>query len=122
MDDIFPHKEGIDYSNLKLTPEGEYSVTKRKDGERILNIMKNVVKNLETKTITDATGCVGGDTINFGLNFMKVDSIECNEENLSALTNNVKTYQLENVFIHNGDSTTLFNWKSDVLYIDPPWG
>jgi hypothetical protein len=26
------------------------------------------------------------------------------------------------VKLHQGDSTKLFNWKTDVLYIDAPWG
>ena len=24
--------------------------------------------------------------------------------------------------MYNGDSTKIFNWKTNVLYIDPPWG
>lgn len=122
MEEIFPYKEGLDYTKLLLTKEGEYSVTKKKDAERIVNIMKNVVGDLNSKTITDATGCVGGDTINFALNYHTVHSIELNDENYKALENNIQTYALKNVFIHKGSSVEIFDWKSDVLYIDPPWG
>lgn len=122
MEEIFPFQEGLDYTKLLLTKEGEYSVTKKKDAERIINIMRNVIGNLKTKTITDATGCVGGDTINFALNFNIVHSVELNDENHKVLENNVKTYALKNVFIHKGDSVSLFNWNTDVLYVDPPWG
>ena len=122
MDEIFPFKEGIDFTKLKLTPEGEYSVTYKKDAERIMNIIKSTVGNTNDKTITDATGCVGGDTINFALNFQTVHSIEKNSENFQALENNVKQYSLKNVFLHKGDSVELFDWDTDVLYIDPPWG
>lgn len=122
MEEIFPFKEGLDYTKLLLTKEGEYSVTKKKDAERIINIMKNVVGDLNTKTITDATGCVGGDTINFALNYNTVHSVELNDENCIALENNVQTYSLKNVFIHKGNSVELFDWRTDVLYIDPPWG
>lgn len=122
MEEIFPFQDGLDYTKLLLTKEGEYSVTKKKDAERIINILKNVIGNLKSKTITDASGCVGGDTISFGLNFNTVHSIEINPENYKALENNVQTYALKNVFLHKGDSVKLFNWNTDVLYLDPPWG
>jgi len=122
MEEIFPFKDGLNYSNLLLTKEGEYSVTKKKDADRIINIMKNVVGDLKSKTITDASGCVGGDTISFGFNFNTVHSIEINPENFKALENNVRTYALKNVFLYQGDSVSLFNWNTDILYLDPPWG
>jgi hypothetical protein len=122
MDEVFPLREGIDYKSLKLTEEGEYSVTRRRDADRIITIMKTLLKDTKMKTITDSTGCVGGDTIHFALNFQKVDSIELNPSNFKALQNNVAVYGLNNVTLHLGDALTVFNWKTDVLYIDPPWG
>lgn len=122
MEEFFPKKSGVVYSKLKLTPEGEYSITKRKDGEVLLKYMKSILKTTKDKHITDLTGNVGGDTILFGLHFKKVDSIELNPENFEALKNNVETFGLENVELHQGDSTKIFNWKTDVLYIDAPWG
>lgn len=122
MDEVFPLRQGIDYTKLKLTDEGAYSITRRRDAERILSIIKTVLKDTTAHTITDATGCVGGDTIHFGLHFQKVDSIEINPSNFETLQNNVSVYGLTNVILHLGDSVTMFNWKTDVLYIDPPWG
>lgn len=122
MEDVFPLKEGIDYTKLTLTPEGVYSVTRRRDADRIISVMKHVLNTLDNKSITDATGCVGGDTIHFGLNFKHVDSIELKEENYVVLKKNVGVYGLTNVNFHNGDATELFNWRTNVLYIDPPWG
>lgn len=122
MEEIFPKKEGVDYSQLKVTDEGRYSVTKRRDGEHILQIMSSMVGSLNEKSMTDATACVGGDTINFGLNFREVHSIEYSKENFEALKNNVKVYDLSNVSLYLGDCTKLYTWASDVLYIDPPWG
>jgi len=118
----FPYKKGVQYSNLKMTPEGEYSITRRDDGEVLLKHLKSVLGNLSEKHITDLTGNVGGDTILFGLHFKKVDSIELNPENFEALKHNVETFGLTNVTLHQGDSTKLFKWKSDVVYIDAPWG
>lgn len=122
MEDVFPLKQGIDYTKLKLSPEGEYSVTRRRDADRIITSMKNTIGELDNKSITDATGCVGGDTIHFGLNFKQVDTIELKPENFNILKNNVSVYGLKNVRFHLGDTTELFNWKTNVLYVDPPWG
>lgn len=122
FEELFPKKRGVKYSKLKMTPEGEYSITKRKDGETLLKHMKTVLKTTKNKHITDLTGNVGGDTILFGLHFEKVDSIEMNPENFEALKNNVDVFGLKNVTLHQGDSTKLYNWKTDVLYIDAPWG
>jgi predicted RNA methylase len=122
MDEVFPLRQNIDYTKLKLTNEGEYSVTRRRDADRIISILKGLIKDTKTKAITDATGCVGGDTIHFGINFQRVDSIEINEYNFEALKNNVSVYGLQNVTLHLGDAIKIFNWKTDILYIDPPWG
>jgi hypothetical protein len=119
---IFAKKEGIDYDKLIITDEGKYSITKRKDGKKLLEIISKEIKTTKDKTITDLTGCVGGDTLLFGLNFKQVYSIEYNYNNYKALENNVKVFNLKNVKLFNGDSTKIYNWSTDVLYIDPPWG
>jgi hypothetical protein len=119
--DIFP-KRDVDYTKLQLTEEGSYSVTRRRDGEQILNVMYSTVGTLSDKSITDATACVGGDTINFALNFREVHSIEYSKDNFDALKNNVEVYDLKNVSLYFGDCMQIYNWASDILYIDPPWG
>ena len=121
--ELFAEKEGVDYDKLIVTEEGEYSITKRKDGEELLKIIKSVVKSdLKEKIITDLTGNVGGDTILFGLNFKEVRSIEYNKENFDALENNVKVFGLNNITLYYGDSTKIYDWETDILYLDPPWG
>jgi len=120
---LFPKKSGVDYDRLQMTPEGEYSITKRRDGEKLIQIMRSIVKNLKSKTITDMTGNVGGDTILFGLNFKKVVSYEINSENFGALKNNVEVFGLKNVELHHGDSyKAVPDIDTDVVYIDAPWG
>lgn len=122
MDEVFPLREGIDYKKLKLTPEGEYSITRRRDADRILAIISKTVGGLKTKTVTDATACNGGDTIHFALNSRYVNSIELNQDNFKILQNNIDVYGLKNVTLHHGDCTKVFNWKTDLLFVDPPWG
>lgn len=122
MEDVFSHKEGVDYSRLRLTPEGFYSITRRRDGQRLIGYMRQMIPDLEKKVITDATACVGGDSLLFSLWFKRVESIEWKHDNLVALRNNVEAFGATNVNIHQGDSTRIFNWRTNVLYIDPPWG
>ena len=33
---MFPEKEGVNYAKLRMTAEGEYSMTKRADGKKII--------------------------------------------------------------------------------------
>ena len=113
---------GVDYSKLKVTEEGSYSITRRRDADQIIHIIKSVVPECETKSITDATGCIGGDTLNFATIFEKVHSIELNADNFEALKNNVGVYGFTNISLYRGDCTEVYKWASDVLYIDPPWG
>jgi len=119
---MFPHKNDVKYELLQTTEEGVYSITRRRDADRIMNIIRYVVKHTDTKSITDCTACIGGDTLNFGLNFKAVISIELKQNNFDALRNNVDVYELHNVSTLLGDCTKLFDWYSDVVYIDPPWG
>lgn len=118
----FPYKKSVNYDELIVTDEGEYSMTKRKDGELLLSHMKTLVKSMKTKTITDLTGNVGSDTILFALHFKHVKSIELNHENFEALQNNVSAFKLKNVTLYEGDSLQIYDWSTDVLYIDAPWG
>lgn len=122
MEDLFPYKEGTDYSKLKVTEEGSYSITRRRDADRILNVLRYAIKDIQSMSITDATACIGGDTLNFAMNFNHVHSIEINNDNFNALTNNVNVYGFNNITLYHGDSTLIFNWNTNVLYIDPPWG
>lgn len=122
MEDLFPQKENVDLTKLKITEEGSYSITRRRDAERIMNVLRNKFNNISSLHITDSTACIGGDTINFALHFKHVDSIELDKNNFDALKNNVETFHLKNVELHNGDSTKIFDWYTDVLYVDPPWG
>jgi 16S rRNA G966 N2-methylase RsmD len=105
---------------LKMTEEGKYSYTKPFDSKKIMDIMKDIVKDLKQKTITDATANIGGDTTAFARHFKHVDAIELKDDNFEALKENTK--QFKNVTLHKGDSMKLYTWNTDVLYLDPPWG
>ena len=120
---MFPFKKGVDYTQLRMTDEGRFSTTWRDDAKLLMKIIKDTVGDLSKLHITDLTGGTGADTITFGLNFKKVDSIEINPENFEVLKHNTEeVYKLDNVTLHQGDSTKLFNWRTDIIYVDAPWG
>lgn len=122
MEDVFPHKPGVYYDQLRMTPEGLYSVTRRRDGERIMAMLRKSIPHLASRHVTDATACVGSDTLRWSMESARVDAIEWKRDNATVLRHNVRVFGATNVRIHEGDATRVFQWKTDVLYIDPPWG
>lgn len=122
MERFFPYLESTDYSKLLLNKEGRYSITRRTESAQIIECMRNLLKDCSDKTITDVTGCMGGDTINFSFYFKKVFSIEINPENFKLLQHNIGVFGCSNIESFCGDSTKIMNWKSDVVFVDPPWG
>jgi len=122
MEELFPTKLNLNYNELKITEEGIYSITRKKDSEKILQFIKSIVDDVSEKSITDVTGCIGGDSLNFASEFKYVYVIELKKDNYEALKHNIKTYGFKNITAYYNDSTTFFNWYTDVLYIDPPWG
>jgi hypothetical protein len=109
--------------DIRLTKEGVYSYTKREDGVKTIQFLKRFINSLHTRSVLDGTACVGGDTIMFGLNCRVVHAIEMDSENWNALQHNVNLYDLKNVHLHKGDTTSIYSeYPSDILYLDPPWG
>jgi 16S rRNA G966 N2-methylase RsmD len=72
--------------------------------------------------VVDTTANVGSDTLRFSQMFKSVDSFEINPENAEALKNNVAVFGAKNVNVFVADSTKEFDWETDVIYADPPWG
>lgn len=127
MSHLFPKYKNIDTSKIRLSPNSKYSVTPPHDATIIGKIIKKHISAHDI-TVVDATGNVGGDTINFALNpqIAHVTSIEINKETFENLKHNVKLYDLDKkVSLLNDDSSELLTkceLKGDLLYIDAPWG
>tara|TARA_B100001248_G_C27398588_1_gene467794 strand:+ start:2129 stop:2770 length:642 start_codon:yes stop_codon:yes gene_type:complete len=121
---LFPKEPNVDRLKLQITDESIYSVSKPRDAERIIKIIKYVYKgNIFKSTITDATANVGGDTISFAKHFNRVNSVELNPMHCGALENNLKVYKRSNVnIICNNYLKVMTTLKQDIIYLDPPWG
>lgn len=105
-----------------LTREGKFSFTRPGCSYQIVKQMKTFMNSdLKDLVITDGTACVGGDTLRFSLEFSRVNAIEKNFENFTALSANCG--ESKNVNLYNGDCIQLLeNLEQDVVYFDPPWG
>lgn len=125
MEKFFPKLGKTDLSKLRITPEGEYSVSRPKEAKQILDLVVQSIRPHKPRdlTVLDLTSNVGGDTIHFATKFGKVIGLEWNPDNFKVLKHNIATYGLQNVEIHNTDSTKSFpKYKADVVIVDPPWG
>lgn len=119
----FHEIKNIDINDIKITVQGEYSISNTKASDKLVYLIKKYFKTTNL-TITDGTGNNGSDTIALGLNFKFVNSIELDPINFSVLENNVKkVYRLDNVNLYSGDSIKIIpTLKQDVIYLDAPWG
>jgi len=128
---------------LMITNKGIYSITKYDDAQWItdcivdtispitaINLNKVEIDKAKKKilygyNIIDSTACVGGNTINFAKYFFNVISIELNKIHFDVLKNNINAIKCNNVSIYEGNFLEVIkdkNIKSDIIFIDPPWG
>ena len=134
----FFDNEDIKKSNkpLQITNKGIYAITRFYDAEWISKIILDNCKcdncNYDNSkydnskcdfTITDCTGGVGGNIINFSKYFKIVYGIELNKITFNVLKNNIESLNIQNVILKNDNSINLIPFiKSDIVFVDPPWG
>jgi 16S rRNA G966 N2-methylase RsmD len=109
-----------DYSLLKKDSEGLWSLTHKKEADKISEIIFDIIGF--HSTILDATAGIGGNTISFCNYFKKVVAIEKNTERYNMLIDNVKISHFTNLEIINNTCIPYLNNKYDVYFFDPPWG
>jgi predicted RNA methylase len=124
---LFVHEKGVELDRLQVSDEALYSITRPVPAARIEHIIRNHLKEMSKSpaqcTITDATACVGGDTLHFARFFKHVQSVEINPEHCRMLQNNVKVYNRKNVTVYCRDYLKMVaHLKQDVIFMDPPWG
>ena len=116
---------------IQMDEEASYSVTEMNLAEQTSQI---VLETLGWRSqqqnppvhITDATACVGGNTVNFAKHFAHVNSVEVDATRARFLRNNVKLLcPKNNVDVHCQDYTGASCYESlkqQVVFFDPPWG
>ncbi len=108
-----------------FTSEGVYSMTRANEATQINKIMfQKLGKPLSELQITDATACIGGNTLAFGREFKHVTAVELNPQNYAALVHNIEAFGLnDKITAVNSDYTSVMsNLNQDVVFADPPWG
>lgn len=125
----FPAEPGVDRSRVQLSQSAEavYSITRPGPAARIQELLAMYLrmhgKTPNTSTVTDATACVGGDTIHFAKAFRTVNAIECNATHHAMLLHNLGVYGRQNVRVHLGDALRVLpTLQQDLVFMDPPWG
>ncbi len=93
--------------------------TTRRQAEQINKIILKYVN--KDSIITDATSCIGGNSVLFAKDFKKVTCIEKDFDIYKILKSNMKKYS--NCVCYNiSYNYVKFILKQDVIFIDPPWG
>ncbi len=116
---FFPKEKKVIYKNIKIYYDSYYSITLPQEAEQISNLILKYFPN--AKIITDACANVGGNTLSFSKYFDNVYSIEIDKERYKCLVNNIKVYNCKNIETFNM-SFLDFKKKTDIIFLDPPWG
>ena len=75
------------------------------------------------KVLTEANGCIGGNTWVFATKFKHVNTIELSKLHYEILQHNMKLYGFNNISYLSGNCIDyIFDLHSDVMFFDPPWG
>jgi NAD-dependent dihydropyrimidine dehydrogenase PreA subunit len=128
----FQSLTNVNLKQLRMTPISVYSSTPWREANFITRTILNFynghspLKTGEGKpVITDATSCVGCNTVSLHLSqgFKQVNSIEIDPDTCQMLINNLKVYHLPTDHVHCCDYLSIYKkCKQDVIFIDPPWG
>lgn len=121
----FLNEPGVDYSKLRITNIGLYSVSRPRHLNVLSTLINKYIPNYNNLTITDATAGLGSDTILFTKLFKFVNAIEIDNLHYKLIKHNLDVYHRTNYKLYNDDATKLLksgNIKQDVIYFDPPWG
>jgi len=94
--------------------------TTQRQAEQINKIILSYVDS--ASTITDATACIGGNSVLFARDFSRVISVEKNHKIFKILESNLKQYSKTCTCYNSSYNNIKFIIKQDVVFIDPPWG
>lgn len=109
-------------ARLLLDEEALYSTTDQITAEKIANTVLELVGR--HAVVIDATACIGGSALSFANTFDKVIAIEKDPVRFRYLEHNITVLDLRpQVACVNADLIDECpKYKSDVIFIDPPWG
>jgi 16S rRNA G966 N2-methylase RsmD len=126
---IFPTNNINNLKNLRITDIALFSTTPPDQSEFICQLLIKIygINNLNKMTITDANGCIGGNSYCFikflkMVNFVEISDLHMKifKYNLNILYPKCKNIQFyTDNYANNGVYDKI---QQDIIFLDPPWG
>ena len=112
------------HPECQMDEVASYSSSGPKITQFIVKMLEQKIGNLGDLTFTDATACVGGQTVVFAEHFRIVNAFEIDPFRAEMLKHNVRVTGAENVNCYHADLTQSYQKypSQDIIYLDPPWG
>jgi len=126
----FPQKKNINYNNLEIAIDSNFSISNTNDMIRLSKLI--ISNNKFIKYIIDGNSNIGIGALVFSDYFTKVYAIEYAYNTFIKLKTNVETYKLNNIIpIHDDiirfmNNTKMlkelnYNINNFCIFLDPPW-
>jgi len=115
---------------IQMDEEASYSVTEMRLADQtstmiLQTLSRHGMARPSSAAITDATACIGGNTVNFSRHFAHVNAVELDRTRFEMLRNNTQLLCDKNVEVHHGDYTSTElqdTLTQDIVFFDPPRG
>ena len=110
---------------LRFTDVSVYSVTPFQQAKYTADTLLAfyTLDELKTKILTDATSCIGGNTVEFAKLVKHVNAVEIETVHADILKSNLRELNVSNVTVIKNNYLNVVNMlKQDIIFIDPPWG
>lgn len=111
--------EAVQYDDVSL-----YSATDQMSARTIAQVLLSLPNIEESSVVTDATACIGGNTIEFARVFDHVQAIDIDSARVRMLKHNLNLLELDTrVSIQEADYCKVYSTiEQDIIFVDPPWG
>ena len=115
----FPYKKDLDYTKIRISEEGLYSISRPYLGKEIIDIIKTYYDPSDY-VVTEVGGGNGGDSINLCKNYKFVNIVEKNSEHCDIIKHNLKLYNISNFKVYNNGYEDIINdLKQHTIFMDP---
>lgn len=123
---FFPPITDTQAKRLRMTNVALFSTTPPDQGEILCQLLQSFYgKDLATKTVTDANGCIGGNALELLKCVGFVNVVEISKLHMDIFKHNLKVLSpgTRNVKCFNANYIDLYlQLKQDIVFLDPPWG
>lgn len=123
---IFPRVSDAELDKLRITDVALFSTTPPDQSAFVCQILKLYYgKSTWKMTITDANGCIGGNTYCLIKMFKNVNFVEISNLHMEIFKHNLSIISPlnKNISFYTDNYLNMISkLKQDVIFLDPPWG